>query len=142
MFGLFKRKKNIASLPIHMAIIECQKLGSKSLAINVWINDQILFQVMAGKHMVKHGLELNTDGDRCLIHFFNKNKTHTWSNWEAFREKHIELELLYFEEPKGNHNYVKNIGTDPKNIEKEITQAIELYSDIDRNLISLEYVEG
>ncbi|XOV67662.1 MAG: hypothetical protein ACFHU9_00555 [Fluviicola sp.] len=131
MFGLFKKKKNISLLPIQKAIVECPKLGSKSFAINIWIKDQILFQVMAGKHMTKHGLEVNSDSDRCLVHFFNKNKSHTWNNWKTFKEKHEALDLLYFEEPKGNHNYMKNIGSDPKNIEKEITQAIELYSGID-----------
>lgn len=95
--------------------------------IDFWIDEQILFQVMPAKHFIQHGFQANSN-DFIILHFFKKNKTNTLTTWEKIRDhEQAASEFFHFEEPKGNHNYLKNIGTDPANMEKEINKAIELY---------------
>lgn len=56
MFGLFKkRKKPIHELPIWEAIVECKRQGAENLGINLYIQDQILFQVMSAKQFEDKG---------------------------------------------------------------------------------------
>ena len=86
MFGLFKKKKkSIPEMPISEAIIECKKQGAKSVSINLYIEDQILFQVMLAKHFKGKGLESDNSDDMAVVHFFNTNKTLTHDTWEKFK---------------------------------------------------------
>lgn len=141
MFGLFKKKKKpINELPISEAIIECERLGVENFGINLYIEDQILFQVTNAKHYTKAGLEVNNEDDLAVVHFFNKNKTLTLDTWESFKTHQRENEFLYFEEPKGVFNYTKNIGNIPSEIEKEIYQQMKLYIIPEGSHISIEYV--
>lgn len=141
MFGLFKKKKKpIHELPISEAIIECKKQGAENLGINLYIQDQILFQVMSAKHFEDKGLDLTNKDDMAAVHFFNKNKTLTQKTWEKFKSEKRENDFLYYEEPKGVFNYIKNIGNNPMTIEKEIKSQMEFYElSVDSN-ISIEYV--
>lgn len=94
--------------------------------IDYWIDDQILFQVMHAKYFVDHGFQANTN-DFAIVHFFNKNKTYSLKTWQKFQENQQTSELFYFEEPKGYHNYLKNIGSEPTNMEMEINKALDFY---------------
>ena len=141
MFGLFKKKKKtIHELPISEAIIECKRQGAKNLGINLYIEDQILFQVMSAKHFENKGLELINKDDMAVVHFFNKNKTLTHEAWEKFKNEKRENDFLHYEEPKGIFNYIKNIGNKPVIIETEIQSQMKLYELTNGSKISIEYV--
>lgn len=141
LLHLFKKKqKPIHQLPIADAIIECKKLGVSELGINLYIEDQILFQVMLAKHFTRKGLELNNEDDLAVVHFFNKNKTLTLDTWESFKTHQRENEFLFYEEPTGVFNYIKNIGNIPSEIEKEVHQQMKLYLLPKDAHISIEYV--
>lgn len=140
MFGLFKKKKkSIPEMPISEAIVECKKQGAKSVSINLYIEDQILFQVMLAKHFKAKGLESDNSDDMAIIHFFNKNKTLTLETWERFKSGKMENDFLHYEDPKGIFNYVKNIGDNPKNIEQAIQKDMTLYELTNESIISIEY---
>ena len=140
MFGILKKKKkSIPEMPISEAIVECKKQGAKNLSINLYIEDQILFQVMLAKHFTNRGLELSHPEDMAIVHFFNKNKTLTLETWGKFKSEKMEHIFLHYEQPKGVFHYVKNIGTNPKNIEKAIRNEILLYELTSESKISIEY---
>ena len=94
--------------------------------IDYWVDDQILFQVMHAKYFTQRGFQANMN-DFAIVHFFNKNKTYTLNTWQKFQENQKVSELFYFEEPKGYHNYLKNIGSEPVNMEIEINKALDFY---------------
>ena len=94
--------------------------------IDYWIDDQILFQVMHAKYVTQRGFQANMN-DFAIVHFFNKNKTYTLNTWQKFQENQQVAELFYFEEPKGYYNYLKNIGSEPANMEMEINKALDFY---------------
>ncbi len=126
-------------MPISEAIIECKKQGAKSVAINLYIEEQILFQVMLAQHFTKKGLKTENSDDLAIVHFFNKNKTLTLDAWERFKLDKMENNFLHYEEPKGIFFYVKNIGRNPKSIEQEIQKDILLYELNNESKISIEY---
>ncbi|MGL1889098.1 MAG: hypothetical protein OCD76_21475 [Reichenbachiella sp.] len=97
---------------------------------------------MPTKFLSQHGMENHEPNDFCINHFFTKTKSNTQSDWSTFQEEYQEMGLIYFEEPKGIHNYVKNIGSDPKGIETEIREAIQLYKYIGNTKIEIDYVEN
>ena len=138
MFGLFK-KKTISQLPISKAIVECKKNGAKDLSINLYIEDQILFQVIMAKHFQENGLETQSIDDMAIIHFFNKNKTLTINTWNKFKIEKLELEYLHYEKPKGVFVYLKNVGNNPKKIEDAIQKEILKYDLTNDSKISIEY---
>lgn len=141
MFRLFKKKrKPIHELPISEAIVECRRLGVDNLGINLYIEDQILFQVMPAKHFESKGLELINKDDMAVVHFFNKNKTLTQMTWEKFKFEKKENDFLHYEEPKNVFNYIMNIGNKPMTIEKEIQSQMKLYELTNDSNISIEYV--
>jgi len=141
MFGLFKKKKkSIPEMPISEAIVECKKQGAKNLSINLYIEDQILFQIMSAKVFEDKGLIVNNPEDMAVVHFFNKNKTFTLITWEKFKVEQKENDYLHYEKPKGIFYYIKNIGDKPMTIELEIQNEIKLYNLSNNSKISIEYV--
>ena len=141
MFGLFKKKKKpIYELPISEAIVECKRQGAEDLGINLYIEDQILFQVMSAKHFESKGLEFTHKDDMAIVHFFNKDKTLTQKAWDKFKSEKKENDFLHYEDPKGVFFYVKNIGSKPVTIEKEIQSHMKLYELSNDSNISIEYV--
>ena len=141
MFGLFKKKqKPIHELPISEAIVEFKRQGGENLGINLYIRDQILFQVMAAKHFEGKGLELANKDDMAAVHFFNKNKTLTQKIWEKFKSEKSGKDFLHYEEPEGVFYYIKNIGNIPVIIEQEIQSQMKLYELSNDLSISREYV--
>jgi len=140
MFGLFKKKKkSIPEMAISEAIVECKKQGAENLSINLYIEDQILFQVIMAKHFSNRGLETDNNEDMAVVHFFNKNKTLTIDTWEKFQQEKMENDFLHYEEPKGVFFYVKNIGDNPKNIEEAIKLEMLRYDLTNDSKISIEY---
>lgn len=138
MFRLFK-KKPISQLPISKAIVESKKNGAKDLSINLYIENQILFQVIMAKHFQENGLEIQSIDDMVIIHFFNKNKTLTINTWNKFKIEKLELEYLHYEKPKGVFFYLKNVGNNPKKIEDAIQKEILKYDLTNDSKISIEY---
>jgi len=142
MFGLFKKKEKKVKQPRISEIVEhALSKGQKGLHINLYIEDQILFQVVPARSYGKRGLSDDELNGFVELHFFNKNKTLTNEN-EAFAKKLVEKNILtHYEEPKGNHNYISAVGNNPEKIERLINKRIdEVYQNIDRNRISIEYV--
>ncbi|MGD1847981.1 MAG: hypothetical protein ACFB10_21520 [Salibacteraceae bacterium] len=125
MFSFFNRNRSLTAIKasdIHRFLNQ----GLPNPQIDFWVDDQILFQVMHGKHFVQHGFQAKAD-DFVLLHCFNKHKTKTQAVWEKFRNNHWENPCLYYEAPKGIHNYLEVIGADPANMELQINRAIASY---------------
>ena len=139
MFGLFKkRKKDISQLPISEALPELyNNHGAKYLNIMLWIGDQILFQVIPAKHFIDKGIKSNSDKDLVVLHFFNKNKTNTIDTWEYF--KNNSDGYINFENPKGNENFIKLLGNNPKQIERLVNEEVIKYKIKDQSLVKIQY---
>jgi hypothetical protein len=125
MFKFFKNQRT-KKLTLAEDIQNFLNLNPANPQIDIWIDDQILFQVMRCRVFNNHDFEHKHD-DFAIAHFFNKNKTYTLSAWKKFQADEQERKLIYFEEPKGIHNYLKNIGSNPELMEQEINEAIAYY---------------
>ena len=108
--------------------------------IDIWIDDQILFQVMRCRVFNDRDFEHDRN-DFAIAHFFNKNKTYTLNAWKKFQTDEQEKKLVYYEEPKGVHNYLKNIGSNPEIMEQEINEAIAYYEPDPSRTIRIELNE-
>ena len=140
MFGIFKKKKKpISEMRISEAIVECKIQGVENLSINLFIEDQILFQVIMAKHFTDRGLDIINREDMAVVHFFHKNKNLTIDTWEKFKQENMENDFLLYEEPKGVFIYVKNIGDNPREIEEAIKKEMLRYNLINDSKISIEY---
>jgi len=138
MFSIFKKKKK--QLTIADVIKNSLSQKKLNLQIDLYVDDQILFQVVPAKHYTNNGLTENELNGFLEIHFFNKNKTHTLENQEKANQLSKIGELIYYEEPKENHNYIKPIGNNPEIIEIIIKNRIkEIYPDISPSRISIKY---
>lgn len=125
MFSFLNRKRTATNIKANeIRNFLNQRFPNPQIAF--WIDNQILFQVIPAKHFFQHGFEANPN-DFVISHFFNKNKTNTLTAWKKFQDIEQATELFYYEEPKGYHHYLKNIGTEPANMELEINKAIDLY---------------
>lgn len=115
--NIFKRK-----IPkpdsISDKIVWIQKMGASNLHISIYIKDQMLFQIMPVRHYRQHGMEISNGDNFASVHFFNKNKTQTFVSWSKFKETELSKDYFYFEEPKNNHNYIREIGANPLEIGK------------------------
>ncbi|MGB6034703.1 MAG: hypothetical protein WBG42_00445 [Cryomorphaceae bacterium] len=113
-----------------------------NLHVLIYIKDQILFQVMPAKNFTDEGLNASNPHDFVALHFFNKNKTLTFDKLSKFKSPDLEKQYLYFEKPKGNFNYVKILGQNPNEIEKEIyTNFNEIYELDDLSEITIDYTD-
>ena len=141
MFGIFKRKKKRNRQPgISEMIRQALAQGETNLHVNLYVDDQILFQVVPAMHYAERGLNDKELKGFIELHFFHKNKTITKANESFAKKLSTNGVLTYFENPKGIHNYINAIGIDPEEIEKVINKRIdEMYSNIEKNRISIEY---
>ena len=139
MLGLFKKKPK-ATRAIAKTILRYRAQGINNIDINFYIADQILFQVLPAHHFKEKGLNVNSPEEMAVVHFFNKNKTHTYYAWDAFKDATHTEAFLTYEEPKGIFFYLKNIGHQPKAIEQEILHQITHYRLSDYSKISVQYV--
>ena len=143
MFKFFRKKdprKDLSQLSISSAIEACLKRGANNLHINLYIEDQILFQIMPAKNFAEKGFEYKYQ-DLVMVHFFNKNKDLTLATWEKFIREKMEDKLFYFEEPKGVHIYLENLGNDLKEIEAKIHKTKAFYELDPSSHITIEYVD-
>ena len=139
MFGIFKRKKEQSR--ISDVIGQALAQGENELHLNLYVDGQILFQVVPAKHYAERGIEGQDLKGFIELHSFNKNKTFTIDNEQFMKELSDKGILKYFEEPKGIHNYIKAIGRDPLEIEKTINERIRtIYSNIETERIRIEYI--
>ncbi len=137
--------KSIAELfkpSLHKIITKNRNKGAKDLHINLYLKNQILFQAMASMHFKEKGIESSNENDMSIIHFFNKNKTITFDKLEKFKSRISENEFIEYE-TKQNLNFIRNLGNNPKMIEKEIYKDIELYSlrDYEKDNIKIEFID-
>lgn len=141
MFGIFKRKKKRNRQPgISEMIRQALAQGETNLHVNLYVDDQILFQVVPAMHYAERGLNDKELKGFIELHFFHKNKTITKANESFAKKLSTNGVLTYFENPKGIHNYINAIGIDPEEIEKVINKRIdEMYSNIEKDRISIEY---
>ena len=121
MFNIFKRKKTFL---FKKDLKKLQNSGYKNIGVTIYKNEQVLVQIMLSKHFENKSLECNSDKELCLIIDFNKNRTETWSDFKNNGISQKLNDFVYFEEPKGIHCYVKNIGQNPKEIEDYMNQII------------------
>jgi hypothetical protein len=141
IFDIFKKKKrNDQSIAAKLTDILNQR--PNNLHMMIYIKDQILFQLMPAKNFSEKGLTAADPNDFVAIHFFNKNKTLTYDKLEKFKDSDLEKEYFYYEEPKGNFNYLKIFGQNPTEIENQIyTDFKEIYELDDLSQISIEYAD-
>ncbi len=139
MFGIFKSKKKQSG--ISDVIKQALAQGETGLYVNLYVDDQILFQVVPAKHYTQRGIKGEYLSGFIELHFFNKNKTLTIEHEQFAKELSNKGTLTYFEEPQGIHNYIQAIGKVPEEIEKIINERIKtMYSTIESERISIEYV--
>lgn len=139
MFGIFKRKTKQSG--ISDVIEQALAQGENDLHVNLYVDDQILFQVVPAKHYAKRGIEGEDLKGFIELHLFNRNKSLTIENEQFAKELSDKGVLKYFEEPKGIHNYIQAIGKIPVEIEKIIYERIRtIYSNIEAERIRIEYV--
>jgi len=141
IFDIFKKKKrNDQSIAAKLTDILNQR--PKNLHMLIYIKDQILFQLMPAKNFLEKGLNAKDPNDFVAIHFFNKNKTLTYDKLEKFKNPDLEKDYFYYEEPKGNFNYLKIVGQNPTEIEKEIYANFqEIYDLDDLSEIMIDYAD-
>lgn len=138
IFNIFKRNKECEqSIATELTSILKQK--PKNLHVMVYIKDQVLFQVLPAKNFLSKGLEHSKPNDFVILHFFNKNKTLTF---DKLKTLNLEKNYFFYEEPKENFNYLKVIGQNPNEIEKEIYSIFkEIYELDSLNDINIEYAD-
>lgn len=137
---LFKTNKTQGSIKASLTTILKQK--PRNLYINIYIEDQILFQVLPAKTFIELGFQTDTPDRFVALHFFNKNKTLTLDVLSKFQHPDLGKDYYYFEEPKGNYNYIKEIGVSPKELQNQIHFAItQIYEVVNMKDISIEYMD-
>ncbi len=139
MFGIFKKKKKQPGISDVVGQALTQR--ENGLHVNLYVDDQILFQVVPAKNYAERGIEGGDLKGLAELHFFNKSKTLTIDNEQFAKELSDKGILKYFEEPKGIHNYIQPIGKNPVEIEKIINERIgTMYSNIRSERIRIEYL--
>ncbi len=141
IFNLFKKKKRNND-SISARLTEILNHQPNNLHMLVYFKNQILFQIMPAKNFKQNGLTTPNPNDLVVIHFFNKNKTLTFDKLGKFENPDLEQQYFHYEEPKGNFNYLKVLGMNPTEIEKEIqANCKEIYDLDDLNEITIEYAD-
>jgi hypothetical protein len=123
MFGLFKKQNNVLPIAEMMKLARNKTKGEYGAAI--MYKEQILFQIIKSKFFERYGFNPLIEESFCELHFFNKNKTITKKHHHNFKEDYKANKYFYFENPVGNHTYIKEIGTDLNTIEIISKKRIE-----------------
>lgn len=138
MFGFFKRKKRQPSISDALRFALQQE--ANRLHLDLYIDHQILFQVVPAKHYAQRGISGSDLDGFVEIHFFHKNKTLTLGFEPLAKELAERGEFIHFEEPKGNHNYMRAIGKVPKVLEDQIHERLKtMYATVESTRISIKY---
>ncbi|GEM_PF-2149452 len=113
-----------------------------NLQVNLYYGDQILFQIMQGKNFVESGFVTDHPDHFVELHFFNKNKTNTAQTWLKFKDVKFSNVYYSFEKPKGNYNFIKEIGSSHEEIYDCIQYNLRKVYDIHSSQeISIEYLD-
>ena len=132
--------KQITASRIHSDLLRIFQLKPNNLHIDIFIDDQILFQVMAAKNFSSHGFQHQDPDDYTEIHFFNKNKTKTIDAQYNIKNTDLAKAYYYYEEPKGNHNFLRAIGKDPDKIAHTIMDRFKvIYGLKELSSIRIDY---
>jgi hypothetical protein len=134
-----KRNKQHAFLPIKEGLRNAIKNGESSIQVNIYVDKQILFQVVPVQPYFKRGI---TEQEGFIeAHFFNKNKTLTLQNENKLAERAKKGDFIHYEDSKGWQFYIKWIGKNPAEIEKIINFRLkEIYINIEFSRLSFEVV--
>ena len=126
MFGIFKKQKN--ELPIAEAMKKAEDMTTGEFGVILMYEKEVLFQIIKSKYFKQYGFQVKQENSFAELHFFNKNKTITNKYHSKLKEDEKANEFFYFENPIGNHSYIKELGNDFKQIEKKAKSRItELY---------------
>jgi hypothetical protein len=138
VFKLFKQRNTRAGT-IASQFTDAISRNDKGTQINIYVDEQILFQITHGITFTSEGLSLENSNDFVELHFFNKNKTHTIENQPIIKELTQKEGFIYYEKPKDYHFYFRAIGRDAIEIEELIWFRINtVYSNIETSRISYE----
>ncbi|MCE7993397.1 MAG: hypothetical protein HEP71_15530 [Roseivirga sp.] len=139
--NLFKRKKGLQR-SVASELESIFKQNPTNLQIDIYIKDQILFQIMEAKVFEQYNFQAHSPNNFAALHFFNKNKTLTFDKLSKFQYLDFGDLYYHFEEPKGNHNFIKEIGKTPEDIEREIDAAFkDIYELADLTDITIQYLD-
>lgn len=95
LVDLFKVNNTQGSIKANLTAILEQK--PHNLSIDIYIKDQILFQVMPAKTFIELGFQTDKPDQFVAAHFFNENKTLTLDVWPKFQHPNLGKEYHYFE---------------------------------------------
>ncbi len=141
IFNIFKRKQK-DNISISGRLTAILNQHPNNLHITIYIKEQVLFQIMPARNFINNGFKTDRLNDFVVLHFFNKNKTLIFDKLSNIKGTEIEKDFFFFEEPKGNFNYLKSIGNNPKEIEKEIYNNFRtIYELKDLNEITIDYTD-
>jgi hypothetical protein len=139
---MFFKKNRQNSHALATRLKDILKKGPNNLHINIYVKNQILFQVMPAKNFVEKGLTAINPNDFVVAHFFNKNKTLTFDKLEKLNNPELSKDYMFYEEPKGNLIYLKIIGQNPIEIEKEIYANFkEVYELEDLLEVTIDFID-
>jgi hypothetical protein len=139
MFNFFKKSKE-SDLPIKRGLEDIAKLNPKNYGVTILFNNQVLFQILQSKHFMQFGFEPKEENSFVEVHFFNKNKTNTIAIHDKFKSEQLGEKYFYFENPKNNHTYIREVGSNFAKIEEKAFEAIENIYQIDSKELLLEVI--
>lgn len=135
MFRFLKKKTN--KLPIAEAMKIAANKAKGEYGAALMYKDQVLFQLIQSKFFEQHGFKHKIYQSFSELHFFNKNKTATIEYHSIFKDLTKTGEYYYFENPIGNHTYIKEIGIDLLEIEKISKKRISEIYKLDLDVLDL-----
>ncbi|MCT4687948.1 hypothetical protein [Vallitalea sp.] len=114
-------------------INDCLNRGHVNLHINIYYRQKILFQIMLAKHFVSKGIEVRSEMDFAVVHFFSKAKKDLY---DKFLQSDDFEDYLFFEECRGIFTYVNNIGKNAIYIEEYLYKTLlETYSILEKDVV-------
>ena len=139
MFDFLKKNK-IRDLSIKRGLEDIAKLNPKNHGATILINNQVLFQILQSKHFVQFEFKPKEENSFVQAHFFNKNKTNTIALNDKFKSENLSNQFFYFENPKNNHNYIREVGSNFSEIEKKALESIKNIYQADLKDLIIEVI--
>lgn len=132
-----KRKNEIAD-----KINDCHKRGARNLHMMIYYDKDLLFQVLPSRHFKNLVIETNDKNAYAGLHSFHKTQIKTLDELEKFKNSDLNKEHEYFLEDKNVHQFVRNLGDNPLNIQNYILDCIiNIYKIENRDATWIEYID-